>query len=274
MMNSIGAVLKQVRKELGLTQKQMAAGVVSPSYYSKVENGQHEIDAKALFSILDLHNYSINKFYERVLPGDSINNSFFWTFEKKIVDAVNAGNKKDFENVVKEFNEIKSSNIEGIDTIRVLIAVGQTRLVGTNKEISEDTKKLEKELIRGRDGKSCVYVLLANAIVLFDVDEGYVLMMEAISFFNRSKDNNNEDTLQLAAAACNYIEMCYEEKVNKKYILPIIHFVKNLPMDPSYIGNKLIIAYSEALFEHDEEKIEMMRKVFKESKIHDIINKF
>lgn len=40
---TIGELLKQTRQSLGLTQTEMAAGIVSTSYYSKVERNIHQL---------------------------------------------------------------------------------------------------------------------------------------------------------------------------------------------------------------------------------------
>lgn len=42
---TIGELLKQTRQSLGLTQTEMAADIVSTSYYSKVERNIHQISA-------------------------------------------------------------------------------------------------------------------------------------------------------------------------------------------------------------------------------------
>ncbi|KAA9367935.1 helix-turn-helix transcriptional regulator, partial [Lactobacillus mulieris] len=52
---TVGEALKQERKNLNLTQSAMAAEVISPSFYSKVENNLHEINVNDLLAILDAH---------------------------------------------------------------------------------------------------------------------------------------------------------------------------------------------------------------------------
>ena len=61
-MQTIGSLLKAERLKLRLTQKQMAAGVISTSFYSKVENDINDINAKDLISILELNKVSVPKF--------------------------------------------------------------------------------------------------------------------------------------------------------------------------------------------------------------------
>ena len=51
-MRYIGSKLKRLRHELGLTQTEMAAGVLSVSFYSKVERGYQVIGAEEIIEIL------------------------------------------------------------------------------------------------------------------------------------------------------------------------------------------------------------------------------
>ncbi|WP_236253624.1 hypothetical protein [Lactobacillus ultunensis] len=61
---TIGEALKQIRSELCLTQNQMCAGVVTRSFYAKVESGNNRISADKLAEILFQHDIDINYFYQ------------------------------------------------------------------------------------------------------------------------------------------------------------------------------------------------------------------
>lgn len=61
---TIGEALKQIRHELYLTQEQMCAGVVTRSFYAKVESGRNRISADKLTEILFEHNIDITYFYQ------------------------------------------------------------------------------------------------------------------------------------------------------------------------------------------------------------------
>ena len=52
MSKSIGEALKEERRSLGLTQEQFIKGIISESFYSKVERGKNEIVAVDLLKIL------------------------------------------------------------------------------------------------------------------------------------------------------------------------------------------------------------------------------
>ncbi|MCW8106450.1 helix-turn-helix transcriptional regulator [Lactobacillus mulieris] len=63
---TVGEALKQERKNLNLTQSAMAAEVISPSFYSKVENNLHEINVNDLLAILDAHCIDIPSFFMKI----------------------------------------------------------------------------------------------------------------------------------------------------------------------------------------------------------------
>lgn len=63
---TIGEALKALRLKNGLTQTEMAAGLTTESFYSKVERGVHKIDAELLIKILVAHHFDVGKFFEKI----------------------------------------------------------------------------------------------------------------------------------------------------------------------------------------------------------------
>lgn len=68
----IGKTLKQYRLHAGLTQSQMTAGLVTESFYSKVERGVHSINADTLIDILIAHHFDVIEFFTRLGYQDKI----------------------------------------------------------------------------------------------------------------------------------------------------------------------------------------------------------
>ena len=56
----IGKELKKLRLELGLSQTEMVGDILTKSYYSKIERGLHEINAKDLIEILERNRVNIS----------------------------------------------------------------------------------------------------------------------------------------------------------------------------------------------------------------------
>lgn len=59
---TIGEALKQARLHRGLTQEQMANGIISESFYSRVERDVHQIDTNLLLNILISHHIDVGSF--------------------------------------------------------------------------------------------------------------------------------------------------------------------------------------------------------------------
>lgn len=63
---TIGEALKSLRLHAGMNQTQMAAGIVTESFYSKVERGVHAIDADVLIQILTAHHFDVTTFFAQI----------------------------------------------------------------------------------------------------------------------------------------------------------------------------------------------------------------
>lgn len=61
---TIGELLKEERIKKGLTQKQFADGIVSTSYYSKVEKDGHRITAEDLIAVLEHNGIPLWSFFK------------------------------------------------------------------------------------------------------------------------------------------------------------------------------------------------------------------
>lgn len=105
-MNYIGKRLKTLRQELGLTQTEMAAGVISVSFYSKAERGLNDIGINDILEILQKHNVSPQAFFEDYKV-DKDNKKKVTALMNKFVTA--AYNNDDYEitKIIKDLKQIK-----------------------------------------------------------------------------------------------------------------------------------------------------------------------
>lgn len=87
---TIGEALLNLRKQLGLTQTEMAANVVSTSFYSKVERNIHDIGTNDLLQILNKHQINATYFFENLNDKENISedimNRISVAFEQKSRD--------------------------------------------------------------------------------------------------------------------------------------------------------------------------------------------
>lgn len=66
-MMKIGKLLRKVRVELGLTQKEMAGNIVSLAQYSRIEKDEQQIKLDDLLAILQSHGYDLGLFFTRLM---------------------------------------------------------------------------------------------------------------------------------------------------------------------------------------------------------------
>lgn len=104
---TIGEALKQIRLQAGLTQTQMAADIITESFYSKVERGVHSIDADTLINLLTAHHLDVIHFFTLIANQKSVAQPHF--------DLVNkitfAQNRKDIRALDKIASEIQNGEV-------------------------------------------------------------------------------------------------------------------------------------------------------------------
>lgn len=104
---TIGEALKQLRLHAGLTQEQMASGLMSESFYSKVERDVHEIDANLLIELLTAHHFDVVSFFTKVSNQDSRMEPNF-----DLMNQISfAQNKKDLKALDKIAQKIKMGGV-------------------------------------------------------------------------------------------------------------------------------------------------------------------
>lgn len=262
----IGHTLKIARAELGLTQKQMAAGVISTSYYSKVENGQHEIDAESLFKILHAHDFSISRFNYLLFSSGEFKNDSLKDFFNKLIVAQNTGNKSALDELFAAVKAKKYSNLDEITMYDIFVTVAYSWMYGSSKDVPDVIKKAARSEILKKDWTINSIWRFSDYMLLFDIDECYILVN---SILNSKKLNTHVSMTKMTIdlMLVNYCDYCQLKNVDKKYVEEAIKFLKSSRelYDPLLIGYSILGVYYEALFDHDVKKARMIRDVLVES---------
>ena len=116
---TIGEQLKKTRNTLQLTQKQMSEGIISESFYSRVECDKSRINIIDLIKILNKHQISLYDFFE---PFDE--HVFYKeNIHCKIVSAFNSHNVKELKNI-----QTNISNNKLALEIQLMIALLQNKV--------------------------------------------------------------------------------------------------------------------------------------------------
>lgn len=266
----VGHVLKKVRKGLGLTQKQMAAGIISTSYYSKVENEQHEIDAESLFKILHAHNYTIRRFEFLLFQASKPEDNDTQSFRDKLKAAQNAGSKEALNELFEDLKAKKYSDSDEITVYDIAVAAAYAWMKESNKDIPDAIKKAAKSRILKENWTVDSIASLSSWMMLLDIDECYILVNSIIdSYDNGNLDINTVyDEVAVNIVVVNYCDYCQIKNVDKKYVEKAIKFFKTSRKtpDPGLIGYSILGTYYEALFNHDMKKARIIRDILVESR--------
>lgn len=184
MDKSIGQILKKVRKEAGLTQKEMCEDILSISAYSKLERGVHEIDIETLYLLLGKNSASISvkNFLQELL----INLA-----EEKDADLYLQVNLAFIANDLKSLERIRrtlkdSTNDKLIVTLKLAILSLQK-----NPIIDEDLKaNINKRIITLRQIENWTIVSLSQLNLLLPfikIDECKYFLKKAWKNYQASK---------------------------------------------------------------------------------------
>ncbi len=176
-MPKISEELKKVRKNMGLTQQQMAAEIISPSFYSKVERGAHKISSDDLFYILFAHDVDYKSFFEDVtsdlaksLPNKILNNA---DIEITKVGLYRAFCQKDLATINRMLQQIDKSPLSGnkMHYIQEIAIVLKALLDNNPSELSQEDKKIiGHELLENPSNLQSIYLFL-NAMDAFSAEE-------------------------------------------------------------------------------------------------------
>ncbi|TVU92741.1 helix-turn-helix domain-containing protein [Lactobacillus gasseri] len=234
----IGTQLKNTRLLLGLTQDQFSAGIVSESYYSRVENNKSNIDMDSLLKILNYNQVSLHDFFEPVLKED-VDEELIRAFLNHDI------------NKIKEL-DLANSNTQMI--AKVMLAI-------LNKKISNSKKyslQLENYLseTNERQNKYVIYLLLAY---LCDLKQLKKIMDE----ITEEVSNKDELTLRIIVRTELVIIERFYNAGKERTARRFIELINALPNNSNIILEKTIARYYLALINKKKEEANEISKTLK-----------
>lgn len=258
---TIGEALKQIRLQAGLTQTQMAAGLITESFYSKVERGVHSIDADTLINLLAAHHFDALHFFNLILSQNSEGEPNY-----DLINQISfAQNKKDLKKLDKIRKHLEENPKKMDFNIESRLQIAYAWVLHSNKLVSPMFKEKIKSKILHEDWNRYAYHTLSQVVVLLDIEEAFILTKSAIEAF---KKNQKFDTLSLqfiCLAAINFLNCCYFQKAPKSYVAYVVKFLRTLPVDPVIGFYEILATYYETLFDQDYEQLKWLIKIIKQS---------
>ncbi len=258
---TIGEALKNIRLHAGLTQKQMAADIVSESFYSRVERDVHAINADTLMKILSAHHFDVTGFFA-LINNQSASDPFF----DLVNEIVYAQNRKDLRKLNQIKGKIEKSNKEIPERIKLRLAMSEAWIRHSNENVPLVMQKKIKSLIFNGNWGRVGYHFLSQAVILFDIEDAYQLTNLAFENYHQHPAKDTFTLQFISLVAINYLNCCWHQKADKKYTVKALSFLQNaLPPDPAIGLEKILRIYYQALFDHDQKKIKNMILILQES---------
>ena len=238
---TIGEALKQTRLHAGLTQEEMAAGIISESFYSKVERDIHEIDANLLIRILSKHHFDVGSFFSRVNNSDNTTDPDF-----DLMNQISfAQNRKD----LKKLDEIaaKIANRGGTCPpsfwLKFRLENAYAWVLHSDKRISPELKRKVKAVIMDEDWNRTAYHYLSQAVIFLDIDDAYQLVDSAFRSYEKNPATDTFTLQFVAIIAVNFLNCCFHKNASKKYTDRAIQFLRELPVDGAIGINSVLGTY-------------------------------
>ncbi len=178
----IGQALYTYRKKLGLTQGAMAAGIITVSYYSKVEKGSHRISAENLFAILASHSIDIQEFMDLISQDLDQSQYSFKDFDQRITDAYFNNQLDDLIGLAVSLQLAKGLPANLKQVLEAKLILCQYLLTDKLEELKETSKIFIKDKIFSTsDWDDLSLALFANSLVLYDLESNHWIINNILS---------------------------------------------------------------------------------------------
>ena len=274
LMNYIGDKLKNLRQQLGLTQTEMAAGVISVSFYSKVERGLNDIGINDFLEILKKHGISPMEFFEDITIKENDQRKITGLYNK-FIKVATEDNDVEINKVIKDLDKIKNQNPDIKFTKIAAKLIADTHDRKALKKLTTKQKNQIKKMIFQKDTDENEYyriVILANIIRIYSIDEANFLVKNVIRRYSGSKKRENKTEIALSVLMVNYANWCIE--LGKfDYCCEPLDFLKKLPEKIDLAFTKILGLYFGDLVRQKNDEANEIRVILNKAGFGTFVNK-
>lgn len=273
-MRYIGNKLKQLRHDLGLTQTEMAAGVISVSFYSKVERGFHDIGAEELIEILQKHNISFQEFFSGISKGEADKKKLN-ALVNRFVRAANEDNDNEIVSIINEFESVKPKTPFIKSQILLAKMIANTHDKKSLARLSENEKKNIKKIIFQEDTDENEYLriaIIANTIRVYSLDEASFLVTSIIRRYYDEDKIEKKMLFALSALMTNYVNWCFENG-KSELCIEALNYLKKLPCTVELTFFKILAEYYDCIGKNEKDDSIKIREVLSKAGYHTFVNK-
>lgn len=232
----IGEHFRDVRYSQNLTQKEMAAGIVNRSFYSRVENGSSSITVDSLMKILYKHELSITEFLHDFGNAEPK----LGVYQDKITAAyIN----KDIVALKEIYFHFKYEDARIKKLLQFLI--DELNGVVTKKQF----KQLNYIFFKQNKWDEETLWLIFHIMGWYEPDDLQNLIDVIIKKCNREETTDRMKQL-MVRLAIRYLDICVKQDRNDDEVKEIFTLLKSLPNTSEMRMYKIIAVYYDKLFHH------------------------
>ncbi|GLB46284.1 hypothetical protein WR164_02630 [Philodulcilactobacillus myokoensis] len=244
-MTNLPELLKAKRQQLGLTQAQMAAGVLSASFYSKVENGISDINTMDLIQILRIHRIDAGAFINQIkTPNLNLPESDYSKLFEKIYVAMYSNHPSKIKRIRRQMDQIKTHDKH----LKVYKLMADLDLAMMNHQLKHfpNRKKviLRKALFSDPNLSLKSLQIFANTMWIYDFEELAFLVNAVLRQYQKHQQKNIHYQISIAAIMINFVEICYHQNEFQMAKRPL-ECIDNLEPIPDLFLMKLYGLYFE-----------------------------
>lgn len=250
----ISEALKETRQNLGLSQKNFIGDIISPSQYSRIENGTQEINLSTVLKLLTTNHVNVETFIKKLLPDYSNSQSeISYQVMKVYYD-------QDIKQLKYLVNQIDDNDMD----LKLRTKLALIYLENKQGQIDSKTKKqIINEFIKREDWTQSTTTLhlLEQSMLIFDFDQISLLMNSIFRKYDSIIQDQSFIVQDRISGICvNYLYVCYQNKDNVQ-AQKALDLLKKIPKIPELFIYQLLIKYYEALFKGDTKELETVKKV-------------
>lgn len=177
MTTSIGLIYKQLREDKGLSIRQAAEGIVTPSYLSKIERGENEISFMKFLQLLGTLNISLAEFSALYAVYEPDENSQITNNIKQAHDAAKINQLQFISDDLREqYSQSQSTNTKNL----YLMSKAALADFGISTFSAADIEYIEQYLFSVEHWSKYEYVLFTNTLGHLPLQNVMVLSREVL----------------------------------------------------------------------------------------------
>ena len=258
-----------------ISQSEMARGVLSTSYYSKIERGLNDIQTQDLIDLLKQHGLRASAFLERLEDEDNENDlahkNLMW--QKQFQDAYYHQQIERLEDLKTEIRKYKDQS-QNTFNLYALVVFSIASLKKQINQISENIKQRVRQIVFDSDEWSeSTLQIFAMTMMIYDPEDMDILVNSIFKSYRNVSNLSGRLQEIISAIAVNYLANVYVQgrKVNLKLVY---HFISELPEIPRNAFAKIIANYYRACFAGEDSEADQIIKFMRNNGMSHLINNF